>query len=525
MHYFEIGGDKMPQVKPLVLMILDGWGYRKEREHNAIAQAHTPQWDKWWATCPHRLLEASGKPVGLPDAQMGNSEVGHMHIGSGRVVPQDFTRINLAIESGEFANNPVFIYLIQEMKQKQQAIHIMGLLSPGGVHSHENHLFAFIKLCAEHDFDKLCLHLFLDGRDTPPQSAIASIRRLEALLKQYPVAKICSLSGRYYAMDRDARWERVEPVYRLLTENESAYQFDTAELALNTFYDQDISDEFILPTRIGKGSSIHNGDAVFYFNFRSDRARELTHALVDDEFTAFKRQVKPELSQVVTMTQYSSDLATQVAFPPPTFHNTLGDVIAQHSLRQLRIAETEKYAHVTFFLNGGDEVAYPNEERILIPSPKVATYDLQPEMSAPELTRTMVEAINQHQFDVIICNYANADMVGHSGDFNATVKAIECLDGCMKDIGDALKKVDGRMLITADHGNAEIMYDQQSAQVQTAHTNLPVPLVFVGQGWEFKDGEGGLIDIAPTVLELLDIQPPSEMTGRSLMVKTNETTD
>lgn len=508
--------------KTLVLIILDGWGYREDTQYNAIAAAHTPQWDHWWKTYPHMMLDASGEPVGLPDAQMGNSEVGHMHIGAGRVIPQDYTRINQAIESGEYSKNPIFLNMISDMKRTGHAIHIMGLLSPGGVHSHENHLFEFIRLCAKEHFDNVYLHLFLDGRDTPPQSALHSLERLNQILAKFPVAKIASISGRYYAMDRDERWDRIAPVYILLTENESAYQFNTAEVALKQFYDEQISDEFIPPTRIGEGHAIESGDALFFFNFRADRARQITHALLDNDFGGFRREIRPDLSHFVSMTRYSTSLPTKAAYPPPILTNTLGEVLARHGLKQLRIAETEKYAHVTFFLNGGCEEVYENEERILIPSPKVATYDLQPEMNAPVLTDTIIEAIESDEFDVIICNYANADMVGHTGNFAATVKAIECLDVCLQKIWQTLQKKEGKLLITADHGNAELMFDNSSQQAQTAHTNLPVPFLFIGEGWRFTHGHGSLIDIAPTLLTLLNIAPPQQMTGKPLMVKTHE---
>lgn len=514
----------MTEKSPLVLLILDGWGYREDGEYNAIAKAHTPQWDKWWTTCPHMLLNASGEPVGLPNAQMGNSEVGHMHIGAGRVIPQDYTRINQAIASGEYKDNPVFVNMITDMKRQNKAIHVMGLLSTGGVHSHENHLFEFLKLCFEHQFNNVCLHLFLDGRDTAPQSALSSLERLQAHLVHYPVASICSISGRYYAMDRDGRWERIEPVYHLLTCNDAAHQFSTPELALQSFYKQQINDEFIPPTLIKEGQAIRPGDSVFFFNFRSDRARQITHALMDKTFDGFIRKKQPELSHFVTMTRYSTLLATECAFPAPYLKNTLGEVIARQGLSQLRIAETEKYAHVTFFLNGGSEQVYDHEERLLIPSPQVATYDLQPKMNAPKLTDAIIDAINNKTYDVIIANYANADMVGHTGNFAATVTAIECLDQSMAAIGEALANVGGNMLITADHGNAEMMFDTISQQVQTAHTNLPVPLLYVGENWTFKNPEGSLTDIAPTVLTLLNIKPPSEMTGSPLMVNVHETT-
>ncbi|STY30442.1 phosphoglycerate mutases [Legionella wadsworthii] len=509
----------MQKKSPLVLMILDGWGYNENNKHNAIAQAHTPQWDEWWEQCPHILLQASGYSVGLPDAQMGNSEVGHMHIGAGRVIQQDFTRINDSIKSGEFFHNPVFNEVIETLKKSGKSLHLIGLFSPGGVHSHEEHLFALLKLCAQHHFNSIYLHLFLDGRDTPPQSALQSVERLKTELKTYPVARVCSISGRYYAMDRDNRWERIEPVYQLITEGLSDLYFSDAETAIKYYYKQNLSDEFIPPSRIGEIKTIEDGDAVLFFNFRADRARQLTTAFVDRDFEKFPRAAIPKLSYFVSMTQYDKNLATTEAFPSIPLNNTLGEVLANHGLSQLRIAETEKYAHVTFFFNGGKEHVFNLEQRILIPSPKVATYNLQPEMSAPQLTEALVEAIEDQTYNVIICNYANADMVGHSGDFKATLKAIECLDLCMSKVWQALEKQGGKLLITADHGNAEEMFDETTHQAHTAHTSEPVPLVYVGGGWHFARTEGSLTDIAPTILSLLGISPPREMTGLKLLEK------
>ena len=502
---------------PLVLMILDGWGYSEKKSHNAIASAHTPQWDTWWQTRPHLLLEASGTPVGLPQGQMGNSEVGHMHIGAGRIIPQDFTRINQAIEEGQYAQNAVFLRLINEIKKSGQALHIMGLLSEGGVHSHQNHLFKFLSLCAAHSVTNIHLHLFLDGRDTPPKSALASLEALNKELQAYKHARICSITGRYYAMDRDKRWQRLEPVYRLLTEGKSNYQFNTPEDCINSFYEQDIHDEFIPPSQIGATSVINDGDSVFFFNFRADRARQLTDALVSKDFQGFERHKKPQIKHFVTMTHYADSLPTECAFPPLILHNTLGEIIAAHGMTQLRLAETEKYAHVTFFLNGGSEQVFPHETRLLIPSPTVATYDLQPTMSAPQLTEALIHAIQSQAYDVIICNYANADMVGHTGNFAATQEAIEYLDKAMHDIWQALSALNGQLLITADHGNAESMFDDHTHQAHTAHTNQPVPLLYVGKDLHFNTTKGSLIDIAPTVLSLLDITPPKEMTGKNLL--------
>ena len=503
---------------PLVLMILDGWGYRKEQTHNAIAAAHTPQWDSWWATCPHILLNASGQTVGLPNNQMGNSEVGHMHIGAGRIILQDLTRINQSIAQGEFACNPALLNTLALLKKSQKTLHIMGLLSSGGVHSHEDHLFALLELCVAQKFSNIALHLFLDGRDTPPQSAMQSLARLEKYLIEHPIAHIASISGRYFAMDRDKRWSRIEQVYRVLTEHTYDNQANIATEALASYYKKNVYDEFVPPTRIGTGSIIESGDAVFFFNFRKDRARQLTEALISSEFTGFQRQSKPELIRFISMTHYAAHLNTECMFPPVKLHNTLGEVLAQQGLSQLRIAETEKYAHVTFFFNGGSEQKFINETRILIPSPHIATYDLKPEMSAEALTDELVKAITNRQYDVIICNYANADMVGHTGNFQATVKAIECLDQMMHTVGETLKQVNGTLLITADHGNAEAMFDDKTCQPHTAHTSEPVPLICVSDvKWQFNTSTGCLIDIAPTLLNLLNIPTPDEMTGHNLL--------
>lgn len=507
----------MPKMGPLVLMILDGWGYSEHSKHNAIAQAHTPQWDQWWRECPHILLEASGLSVGLPDAQMGNSEVGHMHIGAGRIIQQDFTRINETIDQGELAHNPTLNRLAHQLHHSQKALHIMGLLSPGGVHSHEEHLFALLSLCKDKQINQVYLHLFLDGRDTPPQSALDSLKRLNQKIQTSSIGVISSISGRYYAMDRDNRWERVEPVYRLLTEGNSEYHFADAQTAIQFFYQQNLSDEFIPPTQIGSAPPITDGDAVLFFNFRADRARQLTSAFISPMFEGFTKVRSLKLASFITFTQYDKQLPTTVIFPPVSMENTLGEVIANHGLKQLRIAETEKYAHVTFFFNGGKEQLFPHEQRILIPSPKIATYDLQPEMSAPELTESLVRAIISDEYDVIICNYANADMVGHSGNFNATLKAIECLDQCMSKVWDALAPLKGQLLITADHGNAEEMFNDTTHQAHTAHTSEPVPLLYVGGHCHFLHTQGSLIDIAPTLLHLLGINPPPEMNGRVLL--------
>jgi len=508
----------MPHHSPLVLMILDGWGYNKETEHNAIYSANTPQWDQWWKNRPHILIEASGKNVGLPYGQMGNSEVGHMHLGAGRIIPQDYTRINEAIKQGRLNENPVLNDALAELKRNGKTLHIMGLLSPGGVHSHEDHLFALLAACATKGIHSVCLHLFLDGRDTPPQSALESFKRLSQQLEHYPIARIGSISGRYYAMDRDKRWDRIKPVYELITTAQSEHHYPTAEQAIEEYYLAGITDEFIPPTHINDGTAMEQGDAVLFYNFRADRTRQLTSAFIQENFQEFDRKYQPQLSAFITMTRYSKELDTKILFPPLELKDTFGEVVANNGLSQLRIAETEKYAHVTFFFNGGTEQVFRGEDRILIPSPKIATYDLQPEMSAPELTAALVDAINSEAYDVIICNYANADMVGHSGQFSAAVKAIECLDKCMSEVWQALQRKNGQLLITADHGNAEMMYNSQTNQPHTAHTCEPVPLLFVGDPkWHFNKKTGDLIDVAPTMLKLLGLAIPQEMTGTPLL--------
>jgi 2,3-bisphosphoglycerate-independent phosphoglycerate mutase len=502
--------------KPLVLIILDGWGYNPNDEHNAINQANTPQWDEWWDNYPHTLLDASGCNVGLPDKQMGNSEVGHMHIGAGRTIAQDFTRINKEIDDGLFQLNPAVIDAIKDAKANKKAIHLMGLLSPGGVHSHEKHLFTLLQMIAAQNFHNTYVHAFLDGRDTPPQSAAASLERLQKVLEEYPAGEIKSITGRYYAMDRDNRWERIMPVYDLLTQSYAKQQANDPLTALNDYYQQGISDEFVPPTLIGQPQAMQDGDYVLFFNFRADRARQLSRALTDSDFTDFERDVIPDIN-LITMTQYAKNLDAHVAFPPPELRHTLGEVIASHGLSQLRLAETEKYAHVTFFFNGGNEHVFPNEDRILVPSPKVATYDLQPEMSAQLVTNALIDAIESSDYDVIICNYANADMVGHTGNFKATIQAIEALDNCFKRINQVVKKTGAELLFTADHGNAEYMYDENTGQAHTAHTCEPVPLLYVGRNSHVTKDMGSLIDLAPTLLSLLNIEVPSEMQGSVLI--------
>ena len=510
----------LPHHFPIVLIVLDGWGYREDAQYNAIAAAHAPFWQQLWEQYPHTLAEASGLAVGLPKGQMGNSEVGHLHMGAGRMTPQDLTRIDLAVESGEFNENPVLLRTIEQLHKTQHALHIFGLLSPGGVHSHELHIQALIKLAAQRGLKKIYVHAFLDGRDTPPQSAESSILGLENVFQEVGTGQIASLVGRYYAMDRDKRWERTQRAYDLLTLGQAELHTDSAIDGLLQAYTRGETDEFVQPTAIHAANqapiTLQDGDAVVFMNFRSDRARQLTYALTDPQFNYFPRQVRPVLSTFVTLTEYAADIKAEVAFPQIPLTNILGEYVAKQGYKQLRIAETEKYAHVTFFLNGGEEKLYPGEERILVPSPKVATYDLQPEMSAYLLTEKLIAAIKSRDFALIVCNFANPDMVGHTGNFPATIKAIETVDHCLQKIITALQEVGGEAVITADHGNAEFMYNPATGQPHTAHTTNLVPVIYVGRKAQPTTAEGVLYDIAPTILYLMDLEPPREMTGKAL---------
>jgi 2,3-bisphosphoglycerate-independent phosphoglycerate mutase len=496
-------------------MILDGWGYRAERDYNAIALAATPCWDRLWQSDPHTLLDTSGTAVGLPAGQMGNSEVGHMNIGAGRIVYQDFTRITLSIEDGSFHRNEALCRVIDAATRRGGTVHVMGLLSPGGVHSHEQHFQETVRLAAERGAPRIAVHAFLDGRDMPPRSAGPSLQAMQRTVEQLAGASIDSVSGRYFAMDRDKRWDRVQRAWQAIVEARSEYSAGDALEALASAYERGESDEFVQPTVVGDAGGVRDGDSVLFINFRADRARELSLAFLAEDFDGFERS-RPALAGFVTMTEYLAGLPATVAFPPDPLPNLLGDILARHGLRQLRIAETEKYAHVTFFLNGGREEPFPLEQRILVPSPQVATYDLQPEMSAPELTERLVEAIESAAFDVIFCNIANPDMVGHSGNLDAAIAAVEAVDRCLARTVEAIDAAGGELLITADHGNVEQMLDESTGQTLTAHTTNPVPLLFHGRPGEIAP-EGSLRDIAPTMLYLLGIDPPAEMTGRSLL--------
>lgn len=499
----------------LVLVILDGWGFSETKEFNAIATARTPTWDKLTANNPHSLINASEESVGLPTGQMGNSEVGHMHIGAGRRVPQNYSLINTAIASKDFYNNITLIATIAKLKQTNKALHVMGLFSAGGVHSHSSHLYATLKLCQEQNFRNVWLHLFLDGRDTPPQSALEDIKFLEEFLRTHP-GKIATISGRYYAMDRDKNWERTAEVYKVLTCTAASTQAPNATAIIKKAYQNNIFDEFIPATKIQGAKSISSGDSIFYFNFRADRARQLTQTFVDKSCILFQSSLK--LNSFITMTPYATKLSTKVVFPNKNLNNTLGEIVAKNNLRQLRIAETEKYPHVTFFFNGGREEAFKNETRKLIPSPKVATFDLQPEMNAAQLTTALVDAITSQQYDFIVCNYANADMVGHTGNFKATLQAITYLDHCLAKISSAITKTKTQMIITADHGNAEKMFDNKTQQNHTSHTCSLVPFLYLGDA-KLEALDGNLTDLAPTILTLMNLPVPPEMTGQNLLRK------
>ncbi|WP_417344487.1 2,3-bisphosphoglycerate-independent phosphoglycerate mutase [Ferrimonas sp.] len=501
---------------PLALLILDGWGHRADADDNAISRANTPTMDRLFRDYPSTLISGSGNDVGLPDGQMGNSEVGHINLGAGRIVYQDLTRIGKSIEDGEFNHNPVLCSAVDKAKANDGAVHIMGLLSPGGVHSHEDHLEAAIRMAAERGAKKVYLHGFLDGRDTPPRSAHNSLVRFDKLFAELGCGAIGSIVGRYYAMDRDQRWERVQAAFDLLTLGKSEHSYTSATDALQAAYDRDENDEFVAPSSIDADATFNDGDAVIFMNFRADRARQLTRAFIDADFDGFTKAKAPKLADFVMLTEYAADIDTSCAFPPEALKNTFGELMANQGKRQLRISETEKYAHVTFFFNGGIEQPFEGEERILVKSPNVATYDMQPEMSSLELTDKLVDAIENGNFDAIICNYPNGDMVGHTGDFDAAVKACEAVDASIQRVLDVVERAGGECLITADHGNAEQMCDANSGQAHTAHTSEPVPFIYVGRNAQVREG-GRLSDVAPTMLHLMGLEIPEEMTGTPIV--------
>jgi len=505
---------------PVILIILDGFGYREEADYNAILAARKPNWDRLWHDYPHTLINASEKFVGLPSAQMGNSEVGHLNIGAGRVVYQDLSRVDVEIEDGSFYSNPALSTAVAQAKQGGKALHIMGLLSPGGVHSHENHIFAMLEMAARSGLKKIYLHAFLDGRDTPPKSAARSLQLLQEKCGALGVGQIVSIVGRYYAMDRDNRWDRVQSAYELLTQGRAEFTAANPLSGLELAYARGESDEFVKATAIvpdgAQAATMQDGDAVIFMNFRADRAREITRALTDDAFSGFTRAHYPKLGSFVTLSRYGEDFKLPSAYTQAEIHNGFGEYISKLELQQLRIAETEKYAHVTYFFNGGREQPYPGEDRILVPSPKVATYDLKPEMSAFEVTDKLEAAILSRKYHAIICNFANGDMVGHSGNMAAATKAIEALDVCIGRVVKTMLSIGGEIIITADHGNAEQMIDHVSHQAHTAHTLNPVPFLYIGRKAKLADN-GALRDLAPSLLTMMGLPQPTEMTGHSLI--------
>ena len=504
--------------RPAVLCILDGWGCRPDADDNAIARAHPENFGRMLAECPHSRLATSGRAVGLPAGQMGNSEVGHMNIGAGRIVVQDLPRIDDAIADHSFADRPALRDLIAKAKAAKGSVHVLGLLSPGGVHSHQDHIAALVRAIADAGLP-VRIHAFLDGRDTPPRSAQGDLHLFEDAITGLSDVRIATVSGRYYAMDRDKRWDRVARAYDAMVSADGV-KSPSADAAIADSYQKDVGDEFVLPTAIGDYRGMADGDAFVFANFRADRARELSAALIDPDFSGFARKKTVEFSAAAGMTEYSLPLNAfmSVLFPPENLHATLGEVVSTLGLKQLRIAETEKYAHVTFFLNGGREEPLAGEDRILVPSPHVATYDLQPEMSAREVTDRLVAAIASGKYDLIVVNYANADMVGHTGIFAAAEKAVAAIDACLGRLRSAVDQAGGVLLVTADHGNAEMMRDPETGEPHTAHTTFEVPLVVVGAGTSLKLSDGRLCDVAPTLLDLMGIAKPREMAGHSLLV-------
>jgi 2,3-bisphosphoglycerate-independent phosphoglycerate mutase len=512
-------------VAPVVLVILDGWGYRPDVQCNAIAQAKTPNMDSLWAVYPHTLIDTSGRAVGLPDGQMGNSEVGHLNIGAGRIVPQELVRISDAVSDGSILENPALVKVCKDVQARQSKLHILGLCSDGGVHSHLDHLIGLLRLAKNRDLAEVCVHVITDGRDTDPRDGLLAVKKIEDAIAEIGIGKIVTVSGRYYALDRDNRWDRVKLAYDVLTDPAAGSGQD-ATTVLTESYAADKTDEFIPPTRIAPGA-IESGDGIIFFNFRPDRARQLTSALVNPKFTGFIRSQVTPLT-VATFTQYDSTLPVLVAFEPQQLHNMLGEVISARGLQQFRVAETEKYAHVTYFFNGGREEPLPGEERELIPSPQVSTYDRAPAMSAATVTDVVLAAVAKQTYALIVVNYANPDMVGHTGKMAPTIQAIEAVDECLGKLLEGVVKVGGTTLITADHGNAEYMCDEND-NPWTAHTTSQVPLILVegerrqllGHGTDvvLRD-DGKLADLAPTILEILQISQPVEMTGKSMVVPT-----
>ncbi|MEO0351363.1 MAG: 2,3-bisphosphoglycerate-independent phosphoglycerate mutase [Cyanobacteria bacterium P01_A01_bin.15] len=510
-------------VSPMVLVILDGWGHRDEDDGNAINNARTPVIDSLWTAYPHTLIQTSGKDVGLPDGQMGNSEVGHLNIGAGRVVPQELVRISDAVDDGSIQENKALLNICQNVRYNNSKLHLVGLCSEGGVHSHLNHLFGLLDMAKAQDIDDVCIHVITDGRDTQPTEAQSALQKLQDYIEQHGVGRIVTLSGRYYAMDRDRRWDRVKTVYDTMTDPGEG-SGDTALDVVRAAYAKNITDEFIQPIRLAPGAIAPN-DGVIFFNFRPDRARQLTQAFLDPTFNGFERQVVVDPLHFVTMTQYDSTLPVDVAFEPQNLSNILGEVIADHGLKQFRTAETEKYAHVTYFFNGGREDPFDGEDRELVSSPQVATYDKAPAMSARAVTDTAITAINKGTYGLVVINYANPDMVGHTGNMEATIQALESVDVQMGRLLGAVGQAGGTTIIIADHGNAEYMWDEKG-RPWTAHTTNPVPFILLegerlkipGRGGEVElRSNGCLADIAPTILEILQLPQPKEMTGQSMI--------
>ena len=508
--------------KLTMLVIVDGWGINEREEGNAAKLANTPNFDSLFSQYPNSIIHTSGLDVGLPDGQMGNSEVGHMNIGAGRIVYQEFTRISKSIEDGDFFKKKEFLDAIENAKKHNTNLHLYGLLSDGGVHSHKTHLYALLQLCKEQNFDRVFVHCFLDGRDTPPSSAENYILELEDKMKEIGVGKIASIIGRYYAMDRDKRWDRLKLAYDALVNGEGL-KANSAQDAIENSYQKEEFDEFVKPTLIVNSegnpiATIKENDSIIFFNFRTDRAREITRAIVDPDFDGF--EVKHFNTTYVCMTEYDATMPNvEVAFKPEKLVNNFGEYISKLGYKQLRIAETEKYAHVTFFFNGGEEVEYPGENRILVNSPKVATYDMQPEMSAYEVTDKVVDVIRENDTDAIILNFANCDMVGHTGNLEAAIKAVETVDECIGKIYQEVLKVDGTLIIIADHGNCEQMIDYTTGDPHTAHTTNPVPILLISSNNSLKVKEGRLADIAPSLLDIMGLEKPAEMTGESLIVR------
>ena len=501
--------------KPVLLMILDGWGIAPASSSNAASLARTPNLDKYFANYPHTQLEASGLEVGLPAGQIGNSEVGHLNIGSGRIIYQSLTRISKSITDGDFFTNPVLVQVMDQVKVSGKALHLLGLLSDGGVHSHITHIMALLEMAQKHGLSKVYVHAFLDGRDVPPQSALTYVEQLEQAMATIGVGKIATVSGRYYAMDRDKRWERLAKAYATVVQGEGERAV-SATAGIQDSYAAGVTDEFVIPFAIeGVDGRIQAGDGVIFANFRPDRAREITRAIIDEDFPYFERPASARPVHFACMAQYDATIAAPVAYPPEEINDTLGQIVAERGLQQLRIAETEKYAHVTFFFNGGVEEPNKNEERILIPSPKVATYDLQPEMSAEEVTQALLAELGKDKFDVIILNFANPDMVGHTGVLAAAIKAMEKVDECVGRIVEKVLSLDGSVCICADHGNLEKMAEADG-EPNTAHTTNPVPFILISKT-QHQLHKGILADIAPTMLELLHIPQPKAMTGKSLI--------